>query len=63
MIIVREEYCPKNHACPTVGICPVDAIVQKDNFSAPTVDNDKCIECQKCSRSCGVFLCVGCGAK
>ena len=63
MVIVREEYCPKNHACPVISVCPVDAITQANHYSAPKVDNEACIECQKCSRACGVFLCVGCGNK
>ena len=62
-IVIQEQFCPKNHRCPVMSICPVTAISQKDSFSAPTVDEDLCIECQKCSRACGVFLCVGCGEK
>ncbi len=61
MIVVREEYCPKNHRCPTIDICPVGAITQKSKNSAPEVDNGKCIECQKCVRACQVFMCIGCG--
>jgi len=55
MIIVKEQHCPKNHRCPAQGLCPVGAIVQKDNFSAPTVDNEKCIDCGKCVKMCRTF--------
>ena len=63
MIVVREEYCPKNHRCPTMDICPVEAITQKNKNSAPEVDNEKCVECQECVRACqsGVFTCIECG--
>ena len=60
MIIIKEEYCPKNHPCPVIHRCPVGAISQKDIFSAPEVDNDKCIKCKKCLVGCGVFNCIGC---
>ena len=62
-IVIQEQFCPKNHKCPVMSICPVEAITQDNDYVAPVVDNEKCIECQKCSRACGVFLCVGCGAK
>jgi ferredoxin len=59
MIVVRKELCPQNHACPTLRICPVGAIVQK-GFSAPTVDQEKCICCCKCVTSCAVFVPIAC---
>ncbi|MFC2097724.1 4Fe-4S ferredoxin [Bacteroidota bacterium] len=59
MIIIREELCPKNHICPTIKLCPVDAITQ-EGFDAPKVDNEKCICCCICTRSCGVFVPIGC---
>ena len=45
------ERCPQNHKCPSVSICPVGALNQKD-FEAPTVDYSKCIACGKCSSFC-----------
>ena len=56
-IIVNDQYCPKNHHCPAVRFCPVGAIVQKDPFSAPTIDEDKCTNCGRCLHFCafGVF--------
>jgi dissimilatory sulfite reductase (desulfoviridin) alpha/beta subunit len=59
MIVIREELCPQNHPCPVVRICPVDAISQ-NGFAAPTVDNEKCICCCKCTRRCSVFAPIGC---
>ena len=48
---VIVENCPRNHKCPSVDICHVGALSQV-GFSAPTVDNGKCIKCGKCARFC-----------
>ncbi len=55
-INVDASLCPQNHPCPSVNVCPVDALSQS-GYAAPTVDNDKCIDCGKCIRYCpmGVF--------
>ena len=45
------ENCPQNHKCPSVNICPVGALSQVD-FEAPTVNDEKCIRCGKCSNFC-----------
>lgn len=50
-IRVITAKCPQNHPCPSVKICPVKALTQK-GFNAPTVDEDKCIDCGKCSKFC-----------
>lgn len=43
--------CPKNHKCPAVSVCPVDAISQK-GYDAPVIDEEKCIDCGKCNNYC-----------
>ena len=53
-IKIRKAFCPQNHPCPTVRICPVGAIEQK-GFNAPTINKEKCILCGKCIHSCRVF--------
>ncbi|MCT4639585.1 MAG: 4Fe-4S binding protein [Bacteroidales bacterium] len=53
--IVKEQYCPKNHACPTLSACPTGAISQKDIFSAPTIKEEECIGCGLCARSCRAY--------
>lgn len=50
-LIVKEDRCPQNHSCPSVKVCPVNALSQK-GFNAPDVDNDKCIKCGKCVNFC-----------
>lgn len=43
--------CPQDHKCPAVGVCPVGALSQEE-FHAPTVDHDICIQCGECSTFC-----------
>lgn len=52
--VVIKYRCPQNHRCPAVMVCPVGAIVQEDSKSAPVIDYDKCINCGKCVRYCGM---------
>jgi len=55
MIHIKEENCPQNHNCPAVSSCPVDAISQKNQFSAPEIDEELCIDCGQCTNFCPVF--------
>jgi len=48
---VIKNRCPQNHKCPSIRVCPVNALKQNGN-SAPTVDYNLCIECGKCVRFC-----------
>ncbi len=50
-LLIVEERCPQNHACPAVKVCPVGALSQND-FNAPVIDHGKCIKCGKCSNFC-----------
>lgn len=50
-LVVKTNRCPQNHPCPSVRVCPVDALSQKD-FNAPDVDLEKCISCGKCVNFC-----------
>lgn len=51
-LTVDKNKCPQNHKCPSVTICPKGAITQKDKHSLPEIDQDLCILCGKCIRSC-----------
>ncbi len=51
-ICLHEDLCPKNHHCPAVRVCPVNAISQISPYSAPIIDKDKCILCEKCVGIC-----------
>lgn len=50
-LVVKTFLCPQNHPCPSVRVCPVDALSQK-GFNAPTVDYTKCVKCGKCVNLC-----------
>lgn len=50
-VVVDERRCPQNHRCPSIRVCPVDAITQ-DGYNAPEIDESKCIKCGKCIRYC-----------
>ncbi len=50
-LLVNKNRCPENHPCPSVRVCPVDALTQ-EGFLAPEVDMDACIRCGKCVRFC-----------
>ena len=50
-LIVSKVRCPQNHPCPSIRVCPVDALKQ-EGFSAPKVDQGKCIKCGKCIKFC-----------
>lgn len=43
--------CPQNHVCPLVRLCPVNAIRQNQD-GLPVIDEERCIQCGKCLRSC-----------
>ncbi len=50
-IVVDRELCPHDHSCPLIDLCPVEAISQgADGY--PTVDAERCIECQQCVAAC-----------
>ena len=59
-IVVNENFCPQNHPCPSLRICPVGAISQKSSYSAPEIDESKCTGCGICTRSCAAFQCTNC---
>jgi len=50
-LIVVKARCPQNHPCPSLRVCPTGALTQL-GFSAPKVDQEKCIACGKCVRYC-----------
>lgn len=50
-IHVNKNRCPQNHPCPSIRVCPEGALSQK-GFGAPTVDENKCLECGICADYC-----------
>ena len=54
VIKINPDFCPANHPCPVVRVCPVGAIYQ-EGYGVPKVDSEKCIDCGKCTRVCATF--------
>ena len=52
-LTVDDLRCPQNHRCPLLTVCPVGAITQS-GFGLPVIDPEKCIECGKCVKRCGM---------
>lgn len=50
-LVVKVNRCPQNHPCPSIRVCPVDALKQ-EGYKAPVVDMNKCIKCGKCVKFC-----------
>lgn len=50
-ILIDKNKCPQNHKCPALNVCPVQALSQ-ENYNAPTVDIEKCLDCGACSNFC-----------
>ncbi|QGZ99249.1 MULTISPECIES: 4Fe-4S binding protein [Dehalobacter] len=50
-IVIDKNRCPENHPCPSVKVCPVNALIQQ-RYKAPKVDAESCIECNKCVNYC-----------
>jgi ferredoxin len=52
-LVISKYLCPQNHACPILKVCPVGAISQ-NGYGLPVIDAEKCTECGKCTRYCGM---------
>ncbi|MDR3367089.1 MAG: 4Fe-4S binding protein [Prevotellaceae bacterium] len=52
-LTVNSTLCPQNHRCPLLRVCPAGAITQAGN-ALPQVDPEKCAECGKCIKYCGM---------
>lgn len=52
-IKINPDLCPQNHRCPLIKMCPKEAISQVGN-QLPQISEEKCIECGKCIKSCGM---------
>jgi len=51
--VIDKNRCPQNHVCPILRICAAGAISQ-NGYGLPIIDVEKCSECGKCTRFCGM---------
>ena len=52
-LVIDKNRCPQNHKCPMIVHCPVGAIEQQ-GYGLPIIDDQKCIQCGKCIKICGM---------
>lgn len=52
-LLIDAVRCPQNHRCPLPNVCPVEAVSQQ-GYGLPVIDAEKCIECGKCVKFCGM---------
>ena len=50
-LFVDLARCPQNHPCPSVPICPTNALRQR-GFDAPDIDHGQCVSCGRCVSYC-----------
>ncbi len=50
-LFISDRFCPQNHRCPIIRVCPQQAIIQ-DGYGLPVIDKTKCTECGKCIKYC-----------
>jgi MinD superfamily P-loop ATPase len=55
LIVINEEYCPRNHRCSMVNLCEKNAISQEDQNSYPIIDMNLCDDCGDCYSMCRAF--------
>lgn len=53
-IKIDTEKCQKNHECPAALNCPMQALSQKHENTAPVIDYSKCATCGLCITMCPV---------
>ncbi|MDD2563143.1 MAG: 4Fe-4S binding protein [Salinivirgaceae bacterium] len=57
-IKINPSFCPQDHNCPVISACPVGAIIQRSPNDVPTIDEEKCTGCGRCSKFCRTFTLV-----
>lgn len=50
-VIVIDEMCVEGCACPSMNVCPVNAITRNEEMP-PEIDLKACIRCGKCIKFC-----------
>ena len=52
MILVQTQYCPQNHPCPSLRVCPTGALQKPDPEAPVTTRPELCIGCKSCLLVC-----------
>lgn len=53
-VIINYKICDQASACSGISVCPVGAFTYNEKTKKVEVDNEKCIGCGACARSCPI---------
>ena len=52
--IINHKICDQASACGGINVCPVGAFTYNEKTKRIEIDNDKCISCGACEKSCPI---------
>ena len=52
--IINHKICDQASACGGISVCPVGAFTYNEEKKKIEIDNEKCISCGACARSCPI---------
>ena len=52
--IINYKICDQASACGGISVCPVAAFVYNEKLKRLEIDNDKCISCGACEKTCPI---------
>jgi len=52
--IINHKICDQASACGGIEVCPVGAFTYNEEKKRIEIDNDKCISCGACARTCPI---------
>ncbi len=52
--IINHKICDQANACGGISVCPVGAFTYNEKTKRIEIDNDKCISCGACAKTCPI---------
>lgn len=53
-VIINHKICDQASACGGISVCPVGAFTYNEKTKRIEIDNDKCISCGACVKTCPI---------
>ncbi|MGK3946424.1 4Fe-4S dicluster domain-containing protein, partial [Streptomyces caeruleatus] len=53
-VLINFKICDNAQECNGIAVCPTGALSWDKNKKSIKIDNEKCISCKKCEKSCMV---------